>query len=171
MSLLEVVYFPDDPLTKTAAPVEKFDKKLEELVQNMLETMQEYQGVGLAAPQVGISRRLFVMREPEGPEMWFINPEIVEKEGSEEGEEGCLSVPSIYAMVPRATRIQVRFQDLQGEPVEIEATDFLARVIQHENDHLDGIMFPDRLDLITRQAVLEEWGRVREELLAEKQPG
>lgn len=171
MAVLDVVYFPDPPLTDKAAAVTDFDKKLDELVRNMLETMHAYQGVGLAAPQIGLSKRLFVLQEPEGPEMCLINPEIVEMDGREEGEEGCLSMPGIYAMVPRATRIVVRAQDVRGEPFDVEATDFLARIIQHEHDHLDGILFPERLDLITRQMALEEWARAREELLAERQPG
>ncbi len=171
MAVLDVIYFPDNPLTRKADPVTAFDKKLEELVQNMFETMHAYQGVGLAAPQVGSSRRLFVLREPEGPEMCLINPELFDLTGREEGEEGCLSMPGVYAMVPRATNIRVRAQDLKGDPIELEATDFLARIIQHETDHLDGILFPERLDLISRQAALEEWARIREELLAEPQQG
>lgn len=168
MAVLEVVYFPDSPLTDKAEPVTVFDKKLEELVKNMFETMHAYQGVGLAAPQIGVSKRVFVLREPEGPEMCLVNPELIGMEGREEGEEGCLSMPGIYAMVPRATRLQVRAQDVQGDPIEFEATNFLARIIQHETDHLDGILFPERLDLITRQMALEEWARAREELLAER---
>lgn len=171
MAVLDVLYFPDDPLTRKAAPVTVFDKKLDELVRNMFETMHAYQGVGLAAPQVGLSKRVFVLREPEGPEFCFVNPEIVEMEGCEEGEEGCLSMPGIYAMVPRATRIRVSAQDVHGERIELEAADFLARIIQHETDHLDGVLFPERLDLITRQMALEEWAKAREELLAERQSG
>lgn len=171
MSVLDVVYYPDDPLTQKADAVTAFDKKLDALAQNMLETMRALNGVGLAAPQVGLAKRLFVLQEPEGPEMCLVNPEIIDMEGREEGEEGCLSMPGIYAMVPRATRIRVRAQDLKGEPIELEAEHFLARIIQHEADHLDGILFPERLDLITGQAALEEWARVREELLAEGAQG
>lgn len=171
MAVLDVVYFPDAPLTQKAAPVTVFDKKLEELVQSMFETMHAYQGVGLAAPQVGLSKRVFVLQEPEGLEMCFVNPEIAELDGREEGEEGCLSMPGIYAMVPRATQLKIRAQDVQGEAFELDATNFLARIIQHENDHLDGVLFPERLDLITRQLALEEWAKVREELLSERRLG
>lgn len=171
MAVLDVIYYPDAPLTEKAAPVTAFDKKLDELVRDMFETMHAYQGVGLAAPQVGVSKRVFVLREPEGPEICLINPEIAEMEGREEGEEGCLSMPGIYAMVPRATRLVVRAQDVRGETIELEAADFLARIIQHETDHLDGILFPERLDLITRQMALEEWAKAREELLAERRSG
>lgn len=168
MALKRVLYFPDDPLTQKAKPVEAFDVKLKRFVQDMFETMQAYEGVGLAAPQVGLSKRFFVLNEPEGGPICFVNPEILEREGREEVEEGCLSMPRVYALVPRATFIKVRAQDVAGEAFEIEANDFFARIIQHETDHLDGILFPERLDLITRQEKLELWAEVREQLLAEE---
>lgn len=168
MPALKVVYFPDAPLTETAAPVESFDTKLVQLADNMIETMRKYEGVGLAAPQVGVRKRLFVVCAPEGEPMCLVNPEILESEGSEEGEEGCLSMPTIYAQVKRATWIHVKAFDLQGEPLDFEETDFLARIIQHELDHLNGILFPERLDLITRQATLAKWAEVRERLIAEQ---
>lgn len=165
MSVLNIVYFPDDPLTKKAELVTRFGPELEELAGNMLETMHAYDGVGLAGPQIGLSQRLFVLQEPEGEEMCLVNPEIIDREGSEEGEEGCLSMPSIYTMVPRATRIRVQARDVHGKSLELEATDFLARIIQHETDHLEGIMFPQRVDIITRQNLLEEWAEVRERMM------
>lgn len=168
MSLLKVIYFPDDPLTQKAAPVETFDQTLHELAQDMLETMHEYKGVGLAAPQIGHGIRLFVFQEPEGPEICVVNPKIVTQEGRQNGEEGCLSMPEIYAQVPRATFITVEAQDIDGEKIELEAGDFLARIIQHECDHLDGILFPERLDIFTRQEKLEEWNTVRERMLVEQ---
>lgn len=169
MSLLQVVYFPDTPLTQKASPVETFDAKLEQLVADMLETMHHYQGVGLAAPQIGVSQRIFVLQEPEGPEMYMINPRIRDMEGREEGEEGCLSMPEVYAMVPRATDLVVEFQDAAGASHELEAKDFLARIIQHENDHLDGILFPERLDIFTRQEKLQEWEVIRQRIDAESE--
>ena len=165
MAVLHIVYYPDAPLTTRAEPVERFDEDLVVLAANMLETMQAYEGVGLAGPQVGQSKRIFVLQEPEGLEMCLVNPEIVESDGSEVGEEGCLSMPTIYAMVPRATRIRVRARDPEGNSLDFEATDFLARIIQHECDHLEGIMFPERLDIISRQAKYEEWAEAREALL------
>jgi peptide deformylase len=169
MSLLKVVYFPDDPLTQKADPVESFDRALHTLAEDMLETMHEYKGVGLAAPQIGLSSRLFVMRAgPEEPEMCLVNPRIVEQEGREAGEEGCLSMPEVYAQVPRATYVAVEAQDLDGNDIEIEAEGFLARIIQHEYDHLDGILFPERLDIFTRREKLLEWNEVRERMLAEE---
>jgi peptide deformylase len=167
MSVLNLVYFPDDPLTQKANPVEAFDKKLESLAADMLETMHLKQGVGLAGPQIGLSKRIFVLQEPEGEEMILINPEIITMEGKESAEEGCLSMPQIYADVPRATRIEVKAQDLTGEWREFEAANFLARIIQHEYDHLDGILFPERLDIITRQEKLTQWAEVREKMMSE----
>ena len=170
MSVLKVVYYPDDPLTQKADPVEKFDKKLEELVCNMLDTMHEYKGVGLAAPQVGLKKRLFVLQEtPDSDELYFINPVIEEMEGHEVAEEGCLSMPEIYGDVPRATYIRLTGQELDGSTYEMEAEGFLARIIQHEYDHINGVLFPERLDIITRQDKLEEWVGVRERILAESQ--
>lgn len=162
MALMNIVLYPDDPLTKKARDVEQFDGALKSFVADMFETMEANDGVGLAAPQVGVSRRLLVLREPEtGRELCLINPEIVEKEGCEYGEEGCLSVPNIYAAVPRYTRIRVRALDEHGAPLDIAAANMLARIIQHEMDHLEGIVFPDRLDILTRQAKLDEWRDVR----------
>ena len=167
MAAKRILYYPDEPLTLKAKPVEVFGAKLERLVSDMFETMSAYEGVGLAAPQIGVSKRLFVLREPEGEPMCFVNPEILEREGREEGEEGCLSMPRVFGMVPRATHLEVRAQDVKGEAFEVEADSFLARIIQHEVDHLDGILFPERLDIITRQEKLEEWVEIRRQLQAE----
>ncbi len=171
MAVRKLVYFPDDPLTQSAKPVEAFGEKLQRLADEMIETMIAHEGVGLAAPQIGLSKRIFVLREPDGVPMIFVNPEITGMEGREDGEEGCLSMPGVYAQVPRATQLLVRAQDPAGEPFELEAQNFLARIIQHETDHLDGILFPERLDIITRQEKLEEWARRREQLLAEQSAG
>ncbi len=171
MAELRVIYYPDDPLTQKARPVDSFDAALSKLAEDMLETMHTYKGVGLAAPQIGLSKRIFVLQEPDGPEMCLVNPQIVSMEGKEMGEEGCLSMPEVYAQVPRATEIVVQAQDPSGDDIELAATDFLARIIQHETDHLDGILFPERVDIITRQSVLEEWNAVRERMMTEHEKG
>lgn len=168
MAIRKLVYFPDDPLTKVAVPVERFDAKLSALASDMLETMHHFEGVGLAAPQIGLSKRLFVMQEPGGEPMCLVNPTLSDLEGSELGEEGCLSMPRVYGQVPRATRVRVEAYDPSGEKLEFEARDFLARIIQHEYDHLEGILFPQRLDLLSRQDKLEEWARVRDEIRSEE---
>jgi peptide deformylase len=171
MAMRKLVYYPDDPLTKKAQVVESFGDKLQKLVADMIETMIASEGVGLAAPQIGLSKRVFVLREPDQEPMAFVNPEIVSMEGRAEGEEGCLSMPGVYAQVPRATDIVVRAQEPGGDAFELAAADFLARIIQHETDHLNGILFPERLDIITRQEKLEEWARRREQMLAEQAAG
>ena len=167
MAAKRILYYPDEPLTLKAKPVEVFGAKLERLVSDLFETMSAYEGVGLAAPQIGVSKRLFVRREPEGESMCFVNPEILEQEGREEGEEGCLSMPRVFGMFSRATHLEVRAQDVKGEAFEVEADSFLARIIQHEVDHLDGILFPERLDIITRQEQLDAWVEIRRQLQVE----
>ena len=171
MALRKIVYFPDDPLTQRARPVENFGERLQRLIDDMIETMRANEGVGLAAPQVGLAKRVFVLQEPDAEPIAFVNPEIITMDGLADGEEGCLSMPGIYAKVPRATRLLVRAQEPTGEEFEMEAEDFLARIIQHETDHLNGILFPERLDLLTRQDKLEEWARRRAELIADQSAG
>lgn len=165
MPVLDLVLYPDDPLRSKAEPYEGFDSDLEQLAEDMLETMYVYEGVGLAGPQVGLAKRLFVMHDPDGKAMCLVNPEILEAEGTEMGEEGCLSLPQVYAMVPRAPRIRVRAYDPHGTKREFESFGYEARIIQHEIDHLEGIVFPDRLDILSREAKLQEWAEIRERLL------
>ncbi len=110
------------------------------------------------------------MCPPDGEGRCLVNPEILDRDGHAEGEEGCLSLPRIYSqVVPRAAWIKVRALDQYGQALEFEAEDFPARIIQHELDHLDGIMFPDRLDLLSREALYQEWNEVRQQLLEESQ--
>ena len=164
MAILDIVLYPDDPLTKQASPYETIGPEVGKLAADMLETMHTYDGLGLAGPQVGVSKRIVVIHEPEKNPMCLVNPEIVESEGQQEGEEGCLSLPHVFALVPRAARIRLRARDEHGKSLDFEAHGILARVIQHECDHLEGIVFPERLDLLTQQAKLKEWEEVREKL-------
>ena len=164
MSVFDITLYPDDPLTKKAAPVENFGPELVRLAEKMLETMRQYEGVGLAGPQVGLTQRIFVLCEPEGDPMCLVNPEIVDQDGKELGEEGCLSMPRLYAPVPRATWLRVKAFSPEGEALDFEARDFLARIIQHENDHLDGVLFPDRLDILTREDLYRQWADIRKEM-------
>lgn len=160
---LPILTYPDPILTKIAEPVTQFDQELEQLVKDMLYTMYHAPGIGLAAPQIGKSIRLFVLdvnydRETvtnaDGNEetrlsgfspMVFINPEISGTEGTITYEEGCLSVPGVYEEVKRHKNIHVRYQDLKGEFHELNADELLSICIQHENDHLDGVVFIERL--------------------------
>lgn len=149
MAKLQLRYFPDEVLVQKAKKITRFDASVRKLAQDMLDTMYEHNGVGLAAPQVGVSRRLMVIDvapedEPNRP-IVFINPQIVEKEGELVGLEGCLSFPEVYFEVKRANRIVVRYQNLSGKELKLEAQgDLLCRAIQHEVDHLDGEVFVDK---------------------------
>ena len=157
MSLLPIVHYPEPVLLKVAMPVlpDEFGHELEKLVADMFETMDAARGVGLAAPQVGVSKRLFVMDVPlEGGESnrrVLINPEIVSYEGEQVGDEGCLSFPGLYQVVRREARVIVRAQDLSGNVIEIDDTQLAARCILHETDHCDGIVFLDRMTALKRE--------------------
>lgn len=167
MSVLNMVLYPDDPLTQKAEAYDAFGPELVKLKEDMVDTMLAYEGVGLAGPQVGVSKRIFVMHEPEEEALCLINPEILSTEGEQIGEEGCLSIPEIYADVVRAECLVVRAFNEHGQTMTIEAEGYAARIILHEIDHLNGIMFLDRLDILTRQAKLAEWNDVRARVLAD----
>jgi peptide deformylase len=134
-------------LREAAAPVAGVDDSVRKLIADMTETMRDAPGVGLAAPQVGVQRRVLVYSlGTEEPVHALVNPEIVEHSGEQIGDEGCLSIPGLTFPVARADRISVRALDGNGQPVSLEAEEFEARVIQHEIDHLDGILFLERLE-------------------------
>ena len=173
MAILKVAHMGHPVLRAKARPLEAAEIRspaVQQLIDDMLETMAEYQGVGLAAPQVHKSVRLFVagfpeseddeQEEPEVPLMVLINPEItiVGKETIEDWE-GCLSIPDIRGRVPRARQIVVRAYDRNGKRLEIKTSNFTARVIQHETDHLDGVLFFDRMKSFESLTFLEEFGR------------
>ena len=155
MALLEIVKYPAPVLLTGGKPVEKFDENLKTLVENMFETMYEAKGVGLAAPQVNLSQRLFIMDcsggEDEAQKLTLINPEILAREGSQEGDEGCLSFPGIYQPIERSMRAVVRFQDIFGNFQELDGTELTARCLLHETDHCDGIVFLDRMTVLKRE--------------------
>lgn len=144
---LEIVLWPDPVLLAGTKPVERVDAHLREVVAEMRRVMFELRGVGLAAPQVGVGLRLMLVcptAEP-GAEQVLINPRIVSAEGSQLGEEGCLSFPDIYGRVERAQQVRVAYQDLDGRAQVLDLDGFLARIVQHEGDHLDGKIFIDRM--------------------------
>ena len=144
---MKIFTYPDEILKKKAKPIEKIDDNIKKLVKNMIETLYESDGVGLAAPQVGKSIQLIIVNpdcEP-GKETVYINPEIIKRKGREVGEEGCLSVPGVYGEVNRAKWIRFNATLLDGETVTLEAKDFEARVIQHEMDHLKGVLFVEKV--------------------------
>jgi len=152
-------------LKTRAAPVETFDGSLARLTEEMLATMRENDGVGLAANQVGRLKRVLVA-SVEDEDYVIVNPVLSElSETTEQGQEGCLSIPGINVEVDRPTAVTVTGQDASGEPLRIEARDMLARVLQHEVDHLDGVLILDRTDRQSRKAAMREW---REQLLAQQ---
>ncbi|MFC3122007.1 peptide deformylase [Agaribacter flavus] len=155
MAVLEVLTFPDERLRTVAAPVTSVDDTIKQLVEDMFDTMKEEKGVGLAATQVNVHKRVVVMdvSEEQNEPRVFINPEIVEKEGSKISEEGCLSVPGNYAKVDRAEKVKVRALDKNGEEFEVEAEGLFAVCIQHELDHLEGKLFVDYLSPLKRQRI------------------
>ena len=156
----EVVKWPNPVLTKPGAAVTVFDAKLKRLVEEMFESMYAAQGIGLAAPQISISQRITVIdvsfkKNPE-EKIVLINPEIVEREGKQVEEEGCLSLPEIREKVSRASRVKVKAQDVTGKWFEMEGGELLARAMQHEIDHLDGVLFIDRLSRLKRDLVIRK---------------
>ncbi|MEQ1603682.1 MAG: peptide deformylase [Pyrinomonadaceae bacterium] len=156
MPILPIVHYPETVLLTVGKPVDAFDVDLEKLVANMFVTMEEAKGVGLAAPQVGVGKRLFVMDTPENEanaqeRHVLINPEIIHVEGEQTGDEGCLSFPGLYQVVRREMRVIARAHNLKGEQIEIDVKDLAARCILHETDHCDGIVFLDRMTPLKRQ--------------------
>ncbi|QYR23698.1 peptide deformylase [Paenibacillus sp. sptzw28] len=149
MAIRLIVKNPDPVLREKAIEVTKFNRNLHKLLTDMAETMYDAHGVGLAAPQVGISKRVIVVDVGDDHGLIeMVNPVIVESEGEQLGPEGCLSIPNLNGDVRRAQRIKIKGLDRNGEPFELEATDFLARAFQHEVDHLNGVLFTDIADSI-----------------------
>ncbi|MEQ1544920.1 peptide deformylase [Methyloglobulus sp.] len=155
MSVLTILEFPDDRLRKKAAEVQVVDGKIKKLVDDMLETMYSAKGVGLAATQVNVHQRIVVIDVSEAKDnpLCLINPEIIAKDGVEESEEGCLSVPGFFETVKRAEHIKVKALDKEGKPFEMEADALLAVCIQHELDHLEGKLFVDYISSLKRQRI------------------
>lgn len=160
MSQLNILLYPDPRLRQIAAPVDEFDDSLRTLVADMVETMYVASGIGLAAVQVDVAKRVVVMdlSEARNELRVFVNPEIIERDGEQEVEEGCLSVPGVYAPVDRAKSITLQAQDENGKTFKLEADELLSVCIQHEIDHLDGKMFVDYLSRLKQD-------RIRKKLL------
>jgi len=153
--MLTILEFPDARLRTKAAPVKQVDNKIKKLVNDMLETMYGSRGIGLAATQVNVHQQVIVIdvSEEKNAPICLINPEIIEKDGVKESEEGCLSVPGFYEKVKRAEHIKVKALNREGEPFELEARDILCVCIQHEMDHLNGKLFVDYLSSLKRQRI------------------
>ena len=165
MALLQILEFPDPRLRTRAQPVTQVDAALRTLVDDMFETMYAAPGIGLAATQVNEAKRVLVIdvSEKRDRPLVLINPDIVAREGVEETEEGCLSVPGVFDKVTRAERIRVRALDRDGKPTELEADGLLAVCIQHEIDHLDGKLFVDYLSELKRTRIRKKLEKERKE--------
>lgn len=164
MAILDVKKVPDPVLRRETQPIEAFDENLQQLIDNMVDTMRDEPGVGLAAPQVGISRKLVVVEfgdeeDPEKPEKLYavVNPEIVAvSEETETGVEGCLSIPGMVGEVERSVAIVVKGKNAKGKSIKIRAHGWLARIFQHEIDHLNAVLFTDRATTVWQPAPEEE---------------
>jgi peptide deformylase len=167
MALLEIVKYGDPVLETPGEVVTEFDGRLERLVSDMFETMYASRGVGLAAPQVGVSKRLFVMDCSGGQDprarVALVNPVVLRVEGDQTGEEGCLSFPGIFFAVKRSLRAVVRAQDVRGEEFEFDGLELEARCMLHETDHCDGIVFIDRTTALKREMVKRRIKRMQKQ--------
>ncbi|MGZ8471568.1 MAG: peptide deformylase [Gemmatirosa sp.] len=161
MSVLDIHVLGAPILRQETQPVAAMTDELQRLVDDMFETMHVAKGIGLAAPQVGRRERLFVADVEDEP-IVLANPEIVLAEGSARGEEGCLSIPEIFGDVDRAERVVMRGLDRDGQLFEIDASDLLARCMQHELDHLNGKLFLDHLGLFKRRSAMQKWEREKQ---------
>ena len=155
MALRQILHFPDPRLRKKATPIAKVTDDIRQLADDMLETMYDAPGIGLAATQINVQKRLIVIdiSEDKSAPYVFINPEIIQKHGEREHEEGCLSVPEAYEIVTRADTVHVSALGRDGKLFELEADELLATCIQHEIDHLDGKLFVDYLSNLKRQRI------------------
>ncbi len=171
MAVLRVIKLGHPTLRKKAREISEaeFTEELHQLAKNLIDTMKAYEGIGLAAPQVNIGKRIFVIdvgaatgEEEAAPEA-FINPKILASEGADTLEEGCLSIPGVQAEVTRPHKIKAEYQTLAGDTVEEEMEGLLARVFQHEFDHLEGVLFIDRISFLQRKLLEPKLKRIREE--------
>ena len=157
MAILDIRVLGDPILRQATTPVTEITDEIQRLIDDMFQTMHHARGIGLAAPQVGRTERIAVVDVDDQP-LVLINPQVVEpSSGKAKGEEGCLSIPDIYADVERPKSVTVRALDRHGKEFEVEATDLLARCLQHEIDHLDGKLFLDYLSVLKRTAALAKW--------------
>jgi peptide deformylase len=167
MAILRIFHYPEPVLKQPAAPVSGIDDELKRLAADMAETMYAAPGVGLAAPQVGVSRRLIVLdcagKEEPRQLITAINPEIIDREGESCEEEGCLSVPEYYAKVERSARVTVRYLDLEGQMQECAVEGLWAVCFQHEIDHLDGILFVDHLSPLKKSLFRKKYKKIMEQ--------
>ena len=167
MAILNILHYPDPRLRQKALPVEKVDNETKQFISDMFETMYDAPGIGLAATQANVQKRIIVIdiSEDKSQPLCFVNPEILQREGEEIMEEGCLSVPGIYEKVKRADHIKVRALDREGKEFEMEADGILSTCIQHEMDHLEGKLFVDYLSELKRQRIRKKLEKLRQKTM------
>ena len=167
MANLRVMKYGSSVLRQVAQPVEEITDEIRQIADDMLKAMYDSDGVGLAAPQIGVSKRIVVIdvnpNDLSCEPIALINPEIVEREGQEDAEEGCLSVPEVRGEVKRAEKVTIKALNLDGKKVRIEATDLFARAIQHEIDHLNGVLFVDHLGRLKQQLIKKQLRKIEKE--------
>lgn len=166
MSVLEVVLYPDEGLAKVCEPVVQVDDELNQFIDDMFDTMYEHEGIGLAAPQVGVLKRVITI-DIEGDktnQVVLINPEILESCGETGIEEGCLSIPGHRALVPRKEKVKVKALNRKGEEVIYDADGLFAICIQHEIDHLNGVLFVDHISALKRQRIKEKMQKLKKQI-------
>jgi len=169
MAVRRIVLLGEEVLREPGVEVDEFDDDLRKLVEDMLATMYYAEGIGLAAPQIGVSLRVCVLDlndedDPEAGRWVFVKPVIVEASDEvDKASEGCLSIPEMEDVVTRSVRVTVRGFDTEGQAIEVEADGLLARALQHEIDHLDGVLFIDRLSAYKRRALLKKWKKSQKE--------
>jgi peptide deformylase len=160
MALLEVLTFPHQILRQACELVTDIDDETIQLFKDMADTMYSKKGIGLAAPQVGITRKMIVLDVGQGL-LTLINPEIADSDGSAEREEGCLCLPEVYVTVPRKEKVQIKGVDVNGNPVSFEADGLLARALQHEIDHLNGTLIIDKLSKLKRDFIIKKFRKLQ----------
>ena len=172
---MQIITYPHPTLRHKSKPIRRVDAELRRIVRDMFGLMYENKGIGLAANQVDLPLRLFVVNlksnPQEGEEMVFLNPVISFPKGSDEAEEGCLSLPGVYGNVIRPKQVRINAYTLEGQEVDIVATDLLARCVQHELDHLDGVLFPDRMSPAARNDLLDELDEFETEFASRRGTG
>ncbi|MGH7176266.1 MAG: peptide deformylase [Tepidisphaeraceae bacterium] len=170
---LEILCYPDPRLRQVAKPVDRFDDDLAALAARMIELMHRYRGVGLAAPQVGVGKRIFVMNPTgqPGDDRIYVNPQLVDLSGEQEAEEGCLSLPDIHVMIVRSRSARMVASNLTGEPFDQAETEYVARVWQHEFDHLNGILLTDRMGDVARMTHRRALRELEEKFAASQPSG
>ena len=165
--ILKIVKYPEPVLSQPGEPVTEFDSDLKKLADDMFETMYASQGIGLAAPQVSVSKRVTVIDLSQGKDpaqkLVLVNPEVIFREGKQYEEEGCLSFPEIREKVQRANKVRIRAQDLKGKWFEMDGEELLSRAFQHEIDHLDGMLFIFRMSSLKRDLVLRKIRKMQRE--------